>query len=259
MLALPRASACDDEKGDPVAAYIKRELTLLVEQANLLRKVEMSHACLAGVYPQEVKIYCPLSFLSRSGENYPQPSQRGLRKRIALSFFSRKTYPKLPRSEFRESAIVKVSTDEDVRVLNSHLDRLREIPGLKLCLSHPRGFQSLLSLTKLEELYFDGLVNSEYIETSDLDGLADLGGLVNLKVLDAGSLRVTDEALGQLRRLENLEYVGLENVDTLTDDGLRHLSMLPALKVIRLGSHCPGVTAEGKELLFRRDILLRDE
>jgi hypothetical protein len=264
MLTFPRASACDDEKGDPIETkLVPRQPSLQLQQDRLAHNVMMKRDCLKRGLSAELKLHSPLSFLSR--QIYPQPPQPPQRSVLGeainrvSSFFAGKTYPQPPQSESWKSPIVVVATDEDVRILNSRPDRLRESPGLTLCLSHAGGFQSLLSLTNLEELYFDDLLTSQYGEAEDLrrlisDGLAELGVLVNLKVLHAQYLKVTDEALSQLRNLGNLQYLALSNVYELTNVGLHHLSNLPALKVLELGDDCPQVTAEGRSFLNEQGI-----
>ena len=78
-------------------------------------------------------------------------------------------------------------------------------------------------------------------------GLRQLPEFLQWDLLDLSGCPVTDEGLGHLRHVSNLQELCLQNCVRITDDGLAHLASLPRLHELDLAG-CP-VTDRGLALL----------
>ena len=90
----------------------------------------------------------------------------------------------------------------------------------------PKGAAMLTQLPRLERLYTPQGMSDAV--------MAEIANVQSLKVLDMASSRMTDAGLASIAKLRSLEVMHLEGNDAMSNDGLKALTQLPALRHLRL-------------------------
>ncbi|MFQ6628088.1 hypothetical protein Gotur_006859 [Gossypium turneri] len=124
--------------------------------------------------------------------------------------------------------------------------------------SHPRGFQWLSRLTKLETLYLSGnsLKNSIMVYMRNLSSLKtlslrynllegklihtqELNNLTNLKSLDLSGNKIESISNKEWNNLTNLKYLDLSynNIESISNQGFQWLSRLTKLETLNLSGN----------------------
>ena len=98
------------------------------------------------------------------------------------------------------------------------------------------GLESLRNLSGLRDLYLS------YCPLTDA-GIAQLAGM-QLRLLEVRGARIGDEGMKSIGTLTNLETLGLNGVEGISDVGLVHLQDLKKLRLLDLNT-CALVTDEG--------------
>jgi hypothetical protein len=115
-----------------------------------------------------------------------------------------------------------------------------------------RGVAHLRGMTRLQELNFHGRLATDAVlrEIAGIPGLRHLHcqdiasgdeGFIALGAYAAFGTQITDESLGLLAGMPQLERVELENCAGITDEGLRVLAAAPRLRKLSAWS-CMRVT-----------------
>lgn len=141
-------------------------------------------------------------------------------------------------ANLRGLANLKVLILEKSRITDEgfgHLAGLKKVEGLNLT-DHSFGDRGLATVARMPELTWLSVGGSqENIAAITDEGLGPVVGLVQLQKLDLShSSRVTDAGLCHLAGLKNLTRLNLAGCEGITDAGLVHLSGLENLEWLTL-------------------------
>ncbi len=258
-LTLPKTTAKQNRKEQIL--HFPKEYSLgevYIQEKTAKRQIEDFHFWINGAEWQ---------FLSRAIGDVEVPAGKRVQLRVSMSLY---------RQPKKLSALEKIGKDDLYSVIMqaglnagekptnlcvkyiSHLTSLREL-NLSGASVNSQGLKFITGMQQLEELYAPKFVYE--------DGMKELVKLSNLKRLHFTESRISDEDLKYLRELRLLQELSLNSTKVtdeglkyladcpnlyylyiwgdFTDEGLKNLTSLAALKIIRAHSNDNKISDEG--------------
>ncbi len=224
----------------PLILHFPKEYSLgdvYIQEKTAKRQIEDFHFWINGAEWQ---------FLSRAIGDVEVPAGKRVQLRVSMSLY---------RQPKKLSALEKIGKDDLYSVIMqaglnagekptnlcvkyiSHLTSLREL-NLSGASVNSQGLKFITGMQQLEELYAPKFVYE--------DGMKELVKLSNLKRLYFNGSRISDEDLKYLKELKLLQELDLSGTN-VTDEGLKFLAVCPNLYYLHI---CVDFTDEGLKNLI---------